>query len=150
MLMQQQLIIDNLAYEELVLLQQIMIDLRDSGMYARYDQDVFDELFEKIMVSWSMKYLYLVNYWVPFPSSEYGGLIAVVAENDNQCHDVLIDWRDECESSYDDRIQENVYKATRLMLSNEEDEEIGIVDSFLTWIISTHSTRGLQLWSWRI
>jgi hypothetical protein len=79
-----------------------------------------------------MKYLYLVNYWVPFPSSEYGGLIAVVAENDNQCHDVLIDWRDECESSYDDRIQENVYKATRLMLSNEEDEKIGIVDSFLT------------------
>ena len=79
-----------------------------------------------------MKYLYLVNYWVPFPSSEYGGLIAVVAENDNQCHDVLIDWRDECESSYDDRIRENVYKATRLMLSNEEDEEIGIVDSFLT------------------
>jgi hypothetical protein len=79
-----------------------------------------------------MKYLYLVNYWVPFPSSEYGGLIAVVAENDNQCHDVLIDWRDECESSYDDRIQENVYKATRLMLSNEEEEEIGIVDSFLT------------------
>ena len=79
-----------------------------------------------------MKYLYLVNYWVPFPSSEYGGLIAVVAENDNQCHDVLIDWRDECESSYDDRIQENVYRATRLELSNEANEEIGIVDSFLT------------------
>jgi hypothetical protein len=79
-----------------------------------------------------MKYLYLVNYWVPFPSSEYGGLIAVVAENDNQCHDVLIDWRDECESSYDDRIQENVYKATRLMLSDEQDEEIGVIDSFLT------------------
>jgi hypothetical protein len=80
----------------------------------------------------AQKYLYLVNYWVPFPSSEYGGLIAVVAENDNQCHDVLIDWRDECESSYDDRIQENVYRATRLELSNEANEEIGIVDSFLT------------------
>jgi hypothetical protein len=79
-----------------------------------------------------MKYLYLVNYWVPFPSSEYGGLIAVVAENDNQCHDILIDWRDECEDSYDDRIQENVYKATRLMLSNEQDEDIGVIDSFLT------------------
>lgn len=49
--MQQQLVIDNLAYEELILLQQIMIDLQDSGMYARYDGDVFDELFEKIMVS---------------------------------------------------------------------------------------------------
>ena len=79
-----------------------------------------------------MKYLYLVNYWVPFPSSEYGGLIAVVAENDNQCHDILIDWRDECEDSYDDRIQENVYKATRLMLSDEESQEIGVIDSFLT------------------
>ena len=80
----------------------------------------------------AQKYLYLVNYWVPFPSSEYGGLIAVVAENDNQCHDVLIDWRDECESSYDDRIRENVYRATSLELSNEANEEIGIVDSFLT------------------
>lgn len=80
----------------------------------------------------AQKYLYLVNYWVPFPSSEYGGLIAVVAENDNQCHDILIDWRDECESSYDDRIQENVYRATRLELNNEANEEIGIVDSFLT------------------
>ena len=79
-----------------------------------------------------MKYLYLVNYWVPFPSSEYGGLIAVVAENDNQCHDILIDWRDECENSYDDRIQENVYKATRLMLSDEQDEDLGVIDSFLT------------------
>lgn len=51
MLMQQQLIIDNLVYEELVLLQQIMIDLQDSGMYAKYDSEVFDDLFEKIMVS---------------------------------------------------------------------------------------------------
>jgi hypothetical protein len=80
----------------------------------------------------AQKHLYLVNYWVPFPSSEYGGLIAIVAENDNQCHDILIDWRDECESDYDDRIQENVYRATRLMLSHEESEEIGVVDSFLT------------------
>ncbi len=43
--------IDNLAYEELTLLKQIMIDLQDSGMYETYDQDVFNELFEKIMVS---------------------------------------------------------------------------------------------------
>lgn len=69
---------------------------------------------------------------MPFPSSEYGGLIAVVAENDNQCHDILIDWRDECEDSYDDRILENVYKAIRLMLNDEEEQEIGIIDNFIT------------------
>lgn len=79
-----------------------------------------------------MKYLYLVNYWVPFPSSEYGGLITVVSENDNQCHDILIDWRDECENCYDDRIQESVYKAIRLKLSDEEQQEIGIIESFTT------------------
>jgi hypothetical protein len=49
--MYQQLVINNLAYEELILLQQIMIDVQDSGMYAKYDSDIFDELFEKIMVS---------------------------------------------------------------------------------------------------
>jgi hypothetical protein len=26
-------------------------------------------------------YMYLVNYWVPFPSSEYGGLQCVLARN---------------------------------------------------------------------
>ena len=31
-----------------------------------------------------MKYLYIVDYWVPFPSSEYGGIINVIAENDRQ------------------------------------------------------------------
>lgn len=49
--MQQQMIIGNLAYEELVLLQQIMLDIQDSGQYIKYDSEVFDELFEKIMVS---------------------------------------------------------------------------------------------------
>ena len=39
-----------------------------------------------------MKYLYLVNYWVPFPISEYGGLITVIAENDGECHDILLNW----------------------------------------------------------
>ena len=48
-----------------------------------------------------MKNLYLVDYWVPFPSSEYGGMVAVVAEDDHECHDVLLDWRDELDSKYD-------------------------------------------------
>ena len=34
----------------------------------------------------AMKNLYLVDYWVPFPSSEYGGMVAVVAEDDHECH----------------------------------------------------------------
>ncbi len=77
-----------------------------------------------------MKYLYLVDYWVPFPSSEYGGVISVIAENDNECHDVLLNWRDEYNSEYDPRIMERVVKAHKFALVNDEDSRI--VDTFTT------------------
>ena len=32
-----------------------------------------------------VKYLYIVDYWVPFPQSEYGGVVSVSAEDDNEC-----------------------------------------------------------------
>ena len=34
-------------------------------------------------------YLYLVNYWVPFPSSEYGGLQCVLARNKEEAKEVI-------------------------------------------------------------
>ena len=36
-----------------------------------------------------IKYLYIVDYWVPFPHSEYGGVINVIAENEDECFDFL-------------------------------------------------------------
>jgi hypothetical protein len=80
-----------------------------------------------------MKYLYIVDYWVPFPSSEYGGVINVVAESNEDCHQVLLDWRDEYEDSHDSRIMEYVTKALRFQLSDmHSDEESRVVDSFTT------------------
>jgi len=77
-----------------------------------------------------MKYLYLVNYWVPFPSSEYGGLISVIAETDNECHDLLLEWRDECDDKYDNLIMTQVVEAPSYALANNE--ESGIVETFTT------------------
>jgi hypothetical protein len=77
-----------------------------------------------------MKYLYLVDYWVPFPSSEYGGVVSVIAENENECHDLLLEWRDECEDSHDSRIMERVVNAHKFALL--DGEESRIVDSFTT------------------
>jgi len=77
-----------------------------------------------------MKYLYLVDYWVPFPSSEYGGLINVIAENDNECHDILLSWRDEYNDKYDNLIMEKVTVAANYALATEE--ESGIVETFIT------------------
>ncbi len=77
-----------------------------------------------------MKNLYLVDYWVPFPSSEYGGMVAVIAEDDNECYDVLLDWRDELESKYDSNIINQVKRAPKVAVVNEEKSRV--VEAFTT------------------
>jgi hypothetical protein len=76
-----------------------------------------------------MKYLYLIDFWVPFPSSEYGGLINLIAENDTEAFSILSQ-----EESYDERyvnlIMPNVVSAQKFKLSDEY--ESGIIDSFTT------------------
>ena len=77
-----------------------------------------------------MKYLYLVDYWIPFPTSEYGGVLSVIGENDNEVHDLLLDWRDEYNSEYDSRIMERIVNAHKFALA--DDQESRIVDTFTT------------------
>lgn len=76
-----------------------------------------------------MKYLYIVDYWVPFPSSEYGGIINLIASNDTEAFEIL-----SSEESYDeryvDRIMANVVKAQKFALVDEY--ESGILESFTT------------------
>ena len=52
------------------------------------------------------------------------------AANDNECHDILFDWREECDSKYDNLIMESVSTAPCYALAN--DEESGIVETFTT------------------
>jgi hypothetical protein len=77
-----------------------------------------------------MKHLYLVDYWVPFPSSEYGGTISVIAENDQECHDLLRDGGISYDNVHDNLIMGNVVKSARFALVNEERSRV--VDSFTT------------------
>ena len=77
-----------------------------------------------------MKYLYLVDYWIPFPASEYGGTLSVIGENDIEVHDLLLDWRDEYNSQHDSRIMERVVNAHKFALVDEETSRI--VDTFTT------------------
>lgn len=75
------------------------------------------------------KYLYILDYWVPFPSSEYGGLITLIAENDQEAFDLLSN-----EEQFDDRygylMMERIINATKLRLA--DDHESGIIDVFCT------------------
>ena len=79
----------------------------------------------------TQKYLYIVDHYVPFPSSEYGGLWNVVAENDDECFDFIIanDNGNFYEKYYSD-LKENIVNARVFALS--EDVESGIVESFTT------------------
>ena len=77
-----------------------------------------------------MKYLYVVDYWVPFPTSEYGGVLNVIASNDVECHDLLLDWRDEFVSKYDRDLMVAVNEAQIFQLAN--DETSAVISSFTT------------------
>ena len=39
----------------------------------------------------AQKYMYIVEHYVPFPQSEYGGVWNVVAANDNECFDLIVE-----------------------------------------------------------
>ena len=76
-----------------------------------------------------MKYLYIVDYWVPFPSSEYGGVVSLIAENDTEAFELLAAEQG-FDENYQDRIMPNVVKAQRFALV--DDYESGIIDAFTT------------------
>jgi hypothetical protein len=76
-----------------------------------------------------MKYLYIVDYWVPFPSSEYGGLINLIAANDTEAFTLLSE-EESFDDSYTDRIMERVVNAQKFAL--QEDYESGILEAFTT------------------
>jgi hypothetical protein len=76
-----------------------------------------------------MKYLYIVDYWVPFPSSEYGGLINLIAESDAEAFDLLAS-EDQFDERYTDRIMERVVNSQKFALVDEY--ESGVLEAFTT------------------
>tara|TARA_B100001093_G_C26142186_1_gene723771 strand:+ start:315 stop:545 length:231 start_codon:yes stop_codon:yes gene_type:complete len=76
-----------------------------------------------------MKYLYIVDYWIPFPQSEYGGVVNVIAEDDSEAFELLSS-EDGFYDGYTDRIMPNVMKAQKLKLA--DNYESAIIDAFTT------------------
>jgi hypothetical protein len=78
----------------------------------------------------TMKYLYLIDFWVPFPASEYSGLIAVIGADDNEVHDILLEWRDDYLDKYDGLIMQAVVDSQKFALAEEEQSRV--VEAFTT------------------
>lgn len=76
-----------------------------------------------------MKSIYIVDYWVPFPSSEYGGVVSLIAENDTEAFNILSE-EDDFDDTYGHLIMEKVINAQKFKLTDEY--ESGIIDAFIT------------------
>jgi hypothetical protein len=79
-----------------------------------------------------MKKIYTVDHYVPFPSSEYGGLWVVIANNNDECFDLIVDYDGSAEynQQYFARLKENVLKARVFNIS--DDVKSQVVESFTT------------------
>lgn len=78
----------------------------------------------------AQKYFYILDYFVPVFQSEYGGLLNVIAENDDECFDLVVEWDNETWTEHYGKLRENVIKAPRFALA--EDVESGVVEAFTT------------------
>jgi len=78
------------------------------------------------------KYLYIVEHYVPFPQSEYGGIWNVIADNDEECFDLITaaDSSDFNVQYYGD-LRENITNAQVYKL-DESNVVSGIVEEFTT------------------
>lgn len=79
----------------------------------------------------TQKFFYIVDHYVPFPSSEYGGLWNVIAEDDDECFDLIA-------AEDDGNFNENYYGALRENILNSrtyalaENVESGVIEEFTT------------------
>lgn len=80
-------------------------------------------------------YVFLTSYWVPFPTSEYGGLQAVVARNAQEAADFLeeqaFSWELSSINNARELIEARLRRATVLPLA-EEYENAFIAKEFTT------------------
>lgn len=79
----------------------------------------------------AQKFLYIVQHYVPFPSSEYGGVWNVIAENDDECFDLISSDDDgNFYEKYYSNLKENILNAPTFALA--EDVNSAVVESFTT------------------
>ena len=69
------------------------------------------------------KFLYIVDYYAPSSHSD-GGLLNVIAENNDECFDLIVNWDNETWTEYYSKLRENIIKAQRFALMNQEQSKV--------------------------
>ena len=77
------------------------------------------------------KFFYIVYHYVPFPTSEYGGVWGVIAASDEECFDLITDADDgDFNSQYYGHLRENILNSRTYALAEDLDSKI--VEEFIT------------------
>ena len=77
------------------------------------------------------KLFYIVDHYVPFPSSEYGGIWNVIAEDDDECFDLITGADDgDFNQQFYAHLRENILNSRTYALA--ENLESKIVEEFTT------------------
>lgn len=77
------------------------------------------------------KFFYIVDHYVPFPTSEYGGVWGVIAADDEECFDLITDADDgDFNSQYYANLRENILHSRTYALAENLDSKI--VEEFIT------------------
>lgn len=77
-----------------------------------------------------MKNLYIVDHFIPFPSSEYGGVWNVIAEDDEECYDLIVEQDQEFNMEYYPNLRDRIMNARVFALA--DDVESQVVEAFTT------------------
>ena len=67
---------------------------------------------------------------MPFTISEYSGIWNVIAKDDNECFDLIVDEDGNQYSEYYNKLRENVIKAQKFAL--KDDYQSSVIEAFLT------------------
>lgn len=76
--------------------------------------------------------IFVGNYWVPFPSSEYGGSWCVVAKNEEEAIELLTENENVFYEHFNHLIPDAVAKADCFILNPDVEYKAGIVNTFYT------------------
>lgn len=79
----------------------------------------------------AQKFFYIVEHYVPFPQSEYGGIWNVIAEDDEECFDLITAQDDgNFNEKHYGNLRENILNSLTYALA--EDVESCIAEEFTT------------------
>jgi hypothetical protein len=78
----------------------------------------------------TQKFLYIVDHFCPFPTSEYGGLWNVIAKDDDECFDLIKEYDNGFDEEFYVNLREKVVNARTYALV--EDVESEVVEAFTT------------------